>query len=135
MNVHVQDRGRPAMGCRGVLSTLQDDFGAALREMGPYALGAARVATLKKAAALTPVPRSSVERSSPTASGRRADRAGEVLPGRAPGKGRRQVQHDAAHRALDPDGELEQPLAQRSDLRVRASHYAARAAAQARRLG
>src|SRR3989441_11833923 len=97
LNVHVQDHAGPAMGCRDVFSALQDDFGASPRETRPYRRGAARVATPTKPAAPTPVPRSSVERISPTASGSRADRAGETLPRRAPRKGRRQVQHDAAH--------------------------------------
>src|SRR3990172_7953120 len=100
LNVHIQDRDGPAMGCRDAFSALQDDFGASSREMGPDALGAARVATPKTLAAPAPVPRSSVERIPPTASGGRADRAGEVVPRRAPGKGRGQMQHDAAHRAL-----------------------------------
>src|SRR3989304_7244186 len=118
MNVYAQDHDGPAMGCRERDSALQDDGGASPRETGPSARGAARVAPPKKPAAPTPVPRSSMERMSPTASGGRADRAGKVLPRRAPGKGRRQGQHDATHRTLDPHRELEQPLPQRGDLGV-----------------
>src|SRR5712691_7905601 len=54
----------------------------------------------------------------PTSSGRRTDGAGEPLPRRQPGERRRQVQDDPTGRALDPHGELEQPLAQRRDLGV-----------------
>src|SRR6266849_10529560 len=50
-------------------------------------------------------------------SGRCADGAGKSLPRRQPGECRRQVQDDPTDRALDPHGELEQPLAQRRDLR------------------
>ena len=42
----------------------------------------------------------------------RAEHAGEVLPGVAPRAALRQVQHNAPHRAVDPDGDLQQPLAQ-----------------------
>src|SRR3970282_578531 len=118
MNVYAQDHDGPAMGCREMDSVLHDDVGASPREMGPSALGAARVATPKKPAAPTPVPRSSMERMSPTASGGRADRAGKAVPRRAPGKGRRQVQHAAPHRTLAPRGELEQPRRQRGALGV-----------------
>src|SRR5260370_16661939 len=89
MNVHVQDHGGPAMGCRDVFSALHDDFGASPRETKPYTPCAARVATPKNPAAPTPVPRSSVERIAPTASGSRPDRAAEPLPPRAPRKGPR----------------------------------------------
>src|SRR6266852_9369260 len=54
----------------------------------------------------------------PTRLERRADCAGEPLPCRQPGERRRQVQDDPTGRALDPHGELEQPLAQRRDLRL-----------------
>src|SRR5258708_13980438 len=102
MNVHVQDHGGPAMGCRDVFSALHDDFGASPRETKPYTPCAARVATPKNPAAPTPVPRSSVERIAPTASGSRADRAGDSLPRRTTCKGRRPVYHDAASPPLDP---------------------------------
>src|SRR6266849_10752059 len=53
-----------------------------------------------------------------TRSGRCADRAGDPLPRREPGERRREVQDDPTDRALDPHGELQQPLAQRGDLRI-----------------
>src|SRR5713101_2587978 len=127
MNVHVENRGGPTTGRRDSFAKLQDDFGTSMRQAWPYSLLEALAPTRKTLVTARPVPRSSVERISPTASAGCADRAREVLPRRAPGKGRRQVQHDAAHRALDPDGELEQPLPQRGDLGVRAGR-AARAA-------
>jgi hypothetical protein len=46
-------------------------------------------------------------------SGGGADGAREVPPRRQPGKRDGQVQDDAAGRSLDPDGQLDQPLAQR----------------------
>ena len=46
----------------------------------------------------------------------RAD--GHPLPGRAPGCRAGQMQHDAAHRAFDSHGHLEQPFAQREHLRL-----------------
>src|ERR1700692_4397907 len=54
----------------------------------------------------------------PLSSGRRADSAGDPPPRREPRAGGRQVQDDSTDRALDPYGELEQPLAQRGDLRI-----------------
>ena len=48
----------------------------------------------------------------------RRDAERDLPPGRQPGVRGGEVQHDAPHRALDPGGELEQPLAQRADLRV-----------------
>ena len=50
--------------------------------------------------------------------GHRPDRAGHLSPRRPPRGKPGQMQHDAPHRALDPRGELDQPLAQRADLRV-----------------
>src|SRR6516165_7403280 len=41
----------------------------------------------------------------------------DLLPGGEPAARGGQVHHDAPPRALDPGGELEQPLAQRADLR------------------
>ena len=41
-----------------------------------------------------------------------------IAEGIEPGERRRQVQDDPPHRALDPHRELQQPLAQRGDLRV-----------------
>src|SRR5260370_32809331 len=119
MNVYIKPRGIPTMGCRASFSTRQDDFGAPIREVRPYAPLNARAPTPKKPARPTPVPRSRDEQSVRPVSGRRADGAGELAPGPEPREARRQVQHDAAHRALDPDGELDQPFAQRGDLRVR----------------
>src|SRR5712692_10714943 len=60
----------------------------------------------------TPLPRAGAEADAPTGSGRRADRARNLPPRTEPRKGRRQGQHDPAHRALDPHRELDQPLAQ-----------------------
>src|SRR6266481_4992689 len=51
-----------------------------------------------------------------TRSGRRADGAGDPPPRREPGERRGHVQNDSSDRALDPHGELEQPLAQRRNL-------------------
>ena len=41
---------------------------------------------------------------------------GHSVPGRAPRRRPRQVQHDATHRTFHPDRQLEQPLPQRGDL-------------------
>jgi len=49
--------------------------------------------------------------------GHGADGQRDALLGRAPREVRRQMQHDPPHRALDPDRELEQLLAERADLR------------------
>src|SRR5712691_6869600 len=108
------------MGCRASFSTLQDEFGAPIREVRPYASLDARAPTPTKPAGPTPVLRSRNEQSGRPGSGRRADGAGELTPGPEPREARRQVQHDAAHRALHPDGELDQPLAQRGDLGAQA---------------
>src|SRR5882762_775555 len=48
--------------------------------------------------------------------GNGADRTRDPQPISAVGKRDRQMQHDTAHRALDPDTEFEQPLAQRAHL-------------------
>src|SRR6266436_1511317 len=80
----------------------------------------ALVPTPKGPLTVRPLPRSRVVPVPPMASGRRADRARELAPRPEPGEARRQVQDDAAHRALHPHGELDQSLAQRGDLRVRA---------------
>lgn len=69
-------------------------------------------------------PGSAASRISRPASGSRADRAGEMLPRRAPGKGRRQVQDEATYGAIDPHRELAQPLTRRDDLRVGAGSAA-----------
>src|SRR5882724_5715820 len=53
----------------------------------------------------------------PLGSGRGAEGLGQLPPRAQPGEGRRQMQDDAAHGALDPDGDLEQPLPQRAHLR------------------
>src|SRR3989475_8981274 len=68
--------------------------------------------------AMTPVPGSRRVAGSPIELRGRADGARKLTPGPEPREGRGQVQHNAAHRALDPDGELDQPLAQRGDLRI-----------------
>src|SRR5713101_5648775 len=103
MNVHVENRGGPTTGRRDSFAKLQDDFGTSMRQAWPYSLLEALAPTRKTLVTARPVPRSSVERISPTASAGCADRA------------------------RDPDGELEQPLPQRGDLGVRAGR-AARAA-------
>src|SRR5258706_11099507 len=54
----------------------------------------------------------------PTSSGRRAEGARDASPGREPRERGRHVQDDPPDRALDPHGELEQPLAQGGDLRI-----------------
>src|SRR5438034_348481 len=69
--------------------------------------------------AMTPVPGSRRVAGSPIELRGRADGARKLTPGPEPREGRGQVQHNAAYRALDPDGELDQPFAQRGDLRVR----------------
>src|SRR3989304_7051279 len=127
MNVHIQDRGWPTIGWRASFSVLQADSGAPSREAWPSTPVDALAPTPKEPVTPTPVPRSSGEWISPTASGSRADCAGDLAPGPEPREGRGQVQHDAAGRALHPHGELDQPLPQRGDLRVRAGG-AARAA-------
>jgi hypothetical protein len=48
--------------------------------------------------------------------GHGADGERETAPRGQPRKGRGQVQDDPAHGALDPHGELDQPLPQRADL-------------------
>src|SRR5882724_1646437 len=53
----------------------------------------------------------------PLGSGRGAEGLRQLPPRAQPGEGRRQMQDDAAHGALDPDGNLEQPLPQRAHLR------------------
>src|SRR5713101_4005767 len=53
-----------------------------------------------------------------TRSGRGADCAGNPPPRRQPGARQWQMQDDPTNRALDPHGELEQPVAQRRDLRI-----------------
>src|SRR6266545_7836754 len=53
----------------------------------------------------------------PPRSGCGAEGLRQLPPRPQPGEGRRQMQHDAAHGALDPDGDLEQALPQRTDLR------------------
>src|SRR5207253_3680175 len=117
--VYIKSRGSPTMGCRASFSTLPNEFGAPIRAVRPYAPLDAGAPTPTKPARPTPVLRSRNEQSGRPGSGRRADGAGELAPGPEPREARRQVQHDAAHRALHPDGELDQPLAQRGDLRVR----------------
>src|SRR2546425_7106634 len=59
--------------------------------------------------AMTPVPGSRRVAGSPIELRGRADSARKLTPGPEPWEGRGQVQHNAAHRALDPDGELDQP--------------------------
>src|SRR6266851_10028405 len=98
-----------------------------MRQAWPDSLLEALAPTRKALVTARPVSGSSSERISPAASAGGADRTREVLPRRAPGKGRRQVQYDAAHRALDPHRKLDQPLPQRGDLGVGAGG-AARAA-------
>src|SRR5262249_22975644 len=49
-------------------------------------------------------------------SGRGADDTGDLAPRRQPGERRREVQHDAAHRAFDPDRDLDEAVAQCRDL-------------------
>jgi hypothetical protein len=56
--------------------------------------------------------------------GHGADGEREAAPRGQPRKDRGQVQDDPAHGALDPDGELDQPLAQRGDLGVGAGRPA-----------
>src|SRR5712692_293331 len=51
-------------------------------------------------------------------SGRGADCAGDPPPRRQPGACQREMQDDPTNGALDPHGELQQPLAQRRDLRI-----------------
>src|SRR5438132_714119 len=46
-----------------------------------------------------------------------AERVRELLPRRTPREGLRQMQDDAPNRAFDPDGDLQQALAQDPDLR------------------
>src|SRR3989442_15226514 len=89
-----------------------------MRQAWPDSLLEARAPTRKALVTARPVSGSSSERVFPAASAGGADRTRKVLPRRAPGKGRRQVQHDAAHRALDPHRKLDQPLPQRGDLGV-----------------
>src|SRR2546427_13056246 len=71
--------------------------------------------------AMTPVPGSRRVAGSPIELRGRADGACKLTPGSEPREGRGQVQRNAAHRALAPDAELDQPLAQRGRLRIRAS--------------
>src|SRR2546425_2650859 len=117
MNVYVKHRDEATIGCRGSFLEPQDDFGAAVWAMRPSAPRDALTATPKGPAAARAVPWSSAGEVIPTASGRRADGGGELAPSPEPREGRGQVQHDAACRALHPHGELDQSLAQRSDLR------------------
>src|SRR5216684_3409551 len=127
MNVHVQDRGRPARGWRDSFSPPPDDFGAAMRAGWRDGRVEALATPPKASARARPVPWAGLESMAPTGSGGRADGARQVPPRRQPRERRGEMQHDAAHRALDPDGELEQPLPQRGDLAVGAGG-AARAA-------
>src|SRR5436309_4699462 len=65
----------------------------------------------------TGIPRSQRGSRGPGRSGGHgADGEREAAPRGQPRKGRRQVQDDPAHGALDPHGELDQPLPQRADL-------------------
>jgi hypothetical protein len=50
-------------------------------------------------------------------SGRGAERRRQLAPLPSPGKRRGKVQHEPPHRPFDPDPQLEQPFAQRDDLR------------------
>src|SRR3989304_7238759 len=104
MNVHIQDRGWPTIGWRASFSVLQDDSGAPSREAWPYTPVDALAPTPKEPVTPTPGPRSRGEWISPTASGSRADCAGDLAPGPEPREGRGQVQHDAAGRARPPPG-------------------------------
>jgi len=119
MNVHVQDRDGSATGRRNSFSELRDDFGARIRHAWPDVPVAALAPMPNEPATSRLVLRSGVEWSRRADSGSRADRPRELPPRGEPRADRGQVQHDAAHRVLDPDGELDQPLAQRGDLRVR----------------
>src|SRR5881628_724876 len=103
------------MGCSDVFSALQDEFGTSIQEVRSYAPADTVVPTPKPPATPTPVPLSSGARISPIVLGGGADRASDLTPGAEPREGRRQVQHDAAHGAFHPYGELDQPLPQRGD--------------------
>ncbi len=75
---------------------------------------------LEKLAALTPRPRINLVLYHGVLAPHAGWRARELAPRPEPREARRQVQDDAAHRALHPHGELDQPLAQRGDLRASA---------------
>jgi hypothetical protein len=71
---------------------------------------------------MRPLPGSDVggRGASPRLPGAGSDRLRDLAPGREPGTGAGQMEHDPARRPSDPDGELDQPLAEGGHLRARA---------------
>src|SRR3989304_6344447 len=118
MNVRARRVVPPEMSRRRAVGARRGDFGAGTRERwsgwrfdtlrGPYAASPAG----------TPSPRSGAQREFRRGSGSGAHRPGQLPPRQEPGKRPREVQDDPAHRALDPDGKLDQPLPQGADLGV-----------------
>src|SRR3989304_957421 len=105
MNVHIRHLGPPQMARRRVVRAREDDFGAVMRpHRSRWPLGALRE-TLAQGPTSTRFPWAGPEGGTRRGSGGGAHRAGELPPCGEPGERRRQVQDDAAHRALDPHRE------------------------------
>src|SRR3989454_12150005 len=111
---------RPEVGCRRALQGGSREFAASSRKTPSAWVVGCPEERHRMGRAMTPVPGSRRVAGSPIELRGRADSARKLTPGPEPWEGRGQGQHNAGHRALDPDGELDQPLAQRGDLRIRA---------------
>src|SRR3990167_998113 len=120
MNAQPPSLRRPKMDRKPAWWGCRETSAPQIAQRGTDAVCVALEDVATQAPRSTPVPWSRLDPGLPTGLRGRADRAGDLPPRPEPREGRRQMQHDAAHRALDPHGELDQALPQGGDLRLRA---------------